>query len=169
MPSLGNLNQYSQTTQLVNYDPTTNSFEFYYQDTWKATPKLVLDLGIRNSWAMAQGLKAGNNFVPSLFNAAQAPALYQYSANGSSAVDPTTGIGGYPKAYAGLFVPNTGNLNNGILYVNTPGYPQGTTYGNGLLWAPRVGFAYSVTPRPSFAAALVCITTFALVRDRKVT
>lgn len=142
----GNLNQYSQTTQLVNYDPTTNAFEFYYQDTWKATPKLVLDLGVRNSWAMAQGLKAGNNFVPSLFNAAQAPALYQYSANGANAVDPTTGIGSYPKAYAGLFVPNTGNLNNGILYVSTPGYPQGTTYGNGLLWGPRAGFSYSVTP-----------------------
>jgi hypothetical protein len=144
--TLGNLNQYSQTTQLVNYDPTTNSFEFYYQDTWKATPNLVLDLGIRNSWAMAQGLTAGNNFVPSLFNAAQAPALYQFSANGSSAVDPTTGVGGYPKAYAGLFVPNTGNLNNGILYANTKGYPGGTTYGNGLLWGPRVGFAYSMTP-----------------------
>jgi hypothetical protein len=144
--TLGNLNQYSQTTQLVNYDPTTNSFEFYYQDTWKATPNLVLDLGIRNSWAMAQGLTAGNNFVPSLFNSAQAPALYQFSANGSSAVDPTTGVGGYPKAYAGLFVPNTGNLNNGILYANTKGYPGGTTYGNGLLWGPRVGFAYSMTP-----------------------
>ncbi len=143
---LGNLNQYSQVTQLVNYDPTTNSFEFYYQDTWKATPKLVLDLGMRNSWAMAQGLKAGNNFVPSLFNPSQAPALYQYSANGSSGVDPTTGISGYPKAFVGLFVPNTGNLNNGILNVSTPGYPQGTTYGNGLLWAPRVGFAYSVKP-----------------------
>jgi hypothetical protein len=143
---LGNLNQYSQTTKLVDYDPTTNSFEFYYQDTWKATPQLVLDLGIRNSWAMAQGLKVGNNFVPSLFNPAQAPALYQFSSNGSSAVDPTTGVGGYPKAYAGLFVPNTGNLNNGILYANTPGYPGGTTYGNGLLWGPRVGFAYSVTP-----------------------
>jgi hypothetical protein len=142
----GNLNNYSQTTQLVNYDPTTNSFEFYYQDTWKVTPKLVLDLGVRNSWAMAQGNKAGNNFVPSLYTASQAPALYQYSANGANAVDPTTGIEGYPKAYAGLFVPNTGNLNNGILYVSTPGYPQGTTYGNGLLWGPRVGFAYSIRP-----------------------
>jgi len=142
---LGNLNTYSQTTQLVNYDPRTNSLEFYEQDTWKATSKLVLDIGIRNSWAMAQRLSTGNNFVPGLFNAAHAPTLYQYSANGSNAVDPTTGIT-YPKAYAGLLVPNTGNLNNGILYVNTKGYPQGTVYGNGLLWAPRVGFAYSVTP-----------------------
>ena len=43
----------------LNYLPTTNSFEFYYQDTWKVTPQLVLDLGIRNSWAMAQGLAVG--------------------------------------------------------------------------------------------------------------
>jgi hypothetical protein len=62
-------------------------------------------------------------------------------------MDPTTGISTYPKAYVGLFVPNTGNLNNGIVYVNTPGYPQGTTYGKGLIWAPRLGFAYSVTPK----------------------
>ena len=47
-------------------------------------------------------------------------------------LDPTTGIATYPKAYVGLMVPNTGNLNNGIVYVNTPGYPQGTTYGNGI-------------------------------------
>jgi hypothetical protein len=139
---LGYLNTYSQTTQLHDYRPRTNAFEWYYQDTWKVNPKLVLDLGIRNSWAMAQRLHEGNNFVPSLYNPADAPLLYGFSANGANAVDPTTGTL-YPKAYAGLLVPNTGNLNNGILYVNTAGFPQGTTYGNGILWAPRVGFAYS--------------------------
>ena len=144
---MGNLNTYTQDTALLDYKPRTNVFEWYEQDTWKMNNKLVLDLGIRNSWAMAQRLAHGNNFVPSLFNASQTPVLYQYSANGQNAVDPTTGIATYPKAYVGLFVPNTGNLNNGILYVNTPGYPQGTTYGNGVLWAPRVGFAYSITPK----------------------
>ena len=143
---MGVLNTYSQITQLVNYDPRTNALEWYYQDSWKANTKLVLEFGIRNSWDMAQRLHAGNNFVPSAYNPAQASALYQYSATGSNALDPTTGLATYPKAYVGLIVPNTGNLNNGIVYVNTPGYPQGTTYGNGLLWAPRVGFAYSVTP-----------------------
>jgi hypothetical protein len=144
---MGVLNTYSQTTQLVNYLPRTNALEWYYQDTWKVNGKLVLDLGIRNSWAMAQRLHAGDNFVPSAYNPAQAPVLYQYSSNGKNALDPTTGIATYPKAYVGLMVPNTGNLNNGIVYVNSPGYPQGTTYGNGILWAPRVGFAYSVTPK----------------------
>ncbi|MDE3149746.1 MAG: carboxypeptidase regulatory-like domain-containing protein [Acidobacteriota bacterium] len=139
---LGNLDTYTQAQELNNYDPRTNALEWYYQDTWKARPNLTLDLGIRNSYDMAQRLHKGNNFVPSLFSAANAPTLYQSTNYGKNAVDPTTGKI-YPKAYIGLMVPNTGNLNNGILYVNTKGYPQGTTYGDGLLWAPRVGFAYS--------------------------
>jgi len=146
---LGNLNTYSQTTALHDYLPRTNTLEWYEQDTWKATDKLVLDIGIRNSWAMAQRLSVGNNFVPSLYSAGQAPKLYQYSANAQNAVDPTTGAT-FPKAYVGLMVPNTGNLNNGILYVDTPGYPQGTTYGNGILWAPRLGFAYSLNSKTVF-------------------
>lgn len=140
---LGNLDTYTQAQQLNNYDPRTNALEWYYQDTWKVRPNLTLDLGIRNSYAMAQRLKKGNNFVPSLFDAANAPVLYQSTSMGSKALDPTTGQT-YPKAYIGLLVPNTGNLNNGILYVSTKGFPQGTTYGEGVLWAPRVGFAYSV-------------------------
>ena len=141
---LGNLDTYTQITALLNYDPRTNALEWYYQDTWKAKKNLTLDFGMRNSWAMAQRLARGNNFVPNLYNSGNAPVLYQYNKSGT-AVDPITGKT-YPKAYAGLFVPNTGNLNNGVLYVNSPGYPQGTTYGNGIIFAPRVGFAYSVRP-----------------------
>lgn len=149
--AMGVLSQYSQTTQLVNYDPRTNRLEWYYQDTWKMFHNFTLEFGIRNSWAMAQKNKTGDNFVPQLYNVNNAPALYQYGFNGStgavSAVDPTTGISTYPAAYVGLMVPNTGNLNNGILYVNSKGYPQGTTYGNGILQAPRLGFAWNVVPR----------------------
>ncbi len=149
---LGNLNTYSQVTALHNYLPRTNVLEWYYQDTWKATDKLVLDLGMRNSWAMAQRLSSGNNFDPGLFDPSKAPVLYVPTSHvdpvtkQKQAQDPTTG-NYVPSAYAGLFVPGTGDLNNGVLYVNTKGFPQGTTYGNGILWAPRVGFAYSPTPK----------------------
>jgi hypothetical protein len=145
---LGVIDNYSQVTQLLNYDPRTNAAEWYYQDTWKPFHNLTIDAGIRNSWALAQRLKRGNNFIPQLFNASQAPTLYTYGFNSSgvlSAVNPATGTT-YPKSYAGLMVPGTGNLNNGILVVNTPGYPQGTVYGDGVTWAPRFGFAWSVTP-----------------------
>ena len=101
---------------------------------------------MRFSWAMAQRLSAGNNFVPSLFTSSNAPVLYvptnKKDSNGvAQAQDPTTGAL-VPGAYAGLFVPNTGNLQNGILNVNTKGFPQGTVYGNGVIFAPRIGFAY---------------------------
>jgi Carboxypeptidase regulatory-like domain/TonB-dependent Receptor Plug Domain len=143
---LGNFDTVSGVTSLSTYKPRTNALEWYAQDTWKANSQLTLDYGMRFSWAMAQRLSAGNNFVPSLFTASSAPVLYvptnKKDSNGvTQAQDPTTGAL-VPGAYAGLFVPNTGNLQNGILNVNTKGFPQGTVYGNGVIFAPRVGFAY---------------------------
>jgi hypothetical protein len=146
--NMGVIDTYSQDTQLVTYDPLTNRLEWYYQDTWKPFHNLTIDGGIRNSYALAQNLPSGNNFVPSLYNSANAPALYGYGFIGSSTTLQATYNGSYyPKSYAGLLVPNTGNQNNGILYVKTPGYPEGTTYGNGVLWAPRFGFSWAVTPK----------------------
>jgi hypothetical protein len=143
---LGNLYTYSQTTKLISYDPRTTVMDFYGQDTWKVNRHLVLDYGMRTSYSLAQKLVIGNNFVPSLYSPSQAPALYQPNTSGT-ATDPTTGVSTYYKAYVGLFVPNTGNLNNGILYANTPGQPSGTTYNDGMFWQPRFGFAYSVNDR----------------------
>jgi hypothetical protein len=143
---LGNFDTVTGVTTLSTYKPRTNALEWYTQDTWKVSHKLTLDLGIRYSWAMAQRLSAGNNFAPTLFSAANAPILYvptnKVDANKLPlAQDPTSGAY-VPGAYAGLFVPNTGNLQNGILNVNTKGFPQGAVYGNGVILAPRVGFAY---------------------------
>ncbi len=143
---LGNLYTYSQVTALLSYDPRTTVLDFYGQDTWKVTQHLVLDYGLRTSYSLAQKLLVGNNFVPSTYNPGQSPALYQFNTTGG-ATDPTTGVSTYPKAYAGLMVPGTGNLNNGIVYANTPGWPSGTTYNQGLFWQPRFGFAYSVNDK----------------------
>jgi hypothetical protein len=87
----------------------TTVLDFYAQDTWKVNPHLVLDYGMRTSYSLAQKLVVGNNFVPSTYNPLQAPVLYQPNSTGT-AIDPTTGISTYPKAYVGLLVPNTGNL-----------------------------------------------------------
>lgn len=142
----GILDTFSQATGLGNYDPMVQVQDGYYQDTWRARPNLTLDFGIQNSWAGAQKVPQGNNWALSLYSTANAPKLYQYSPNGASAVDPTTWLT-YHKASAGLYVPNTGNIKNGALYTKTPGFPEGGVYGNGLLWGPRAGFAWSVTPK----------------------
>lgn len=137
---LGNFDNYAEVMKLNDFKPRTITLEWYTQDQWKVNKQLTLDYGVRYSWDMAQHLAYGANFVPSMYSPSDAPVLYRPTAS-KTALDPTTGTATYPAAYAGLYVPNTGSLTNGTLSVNTPGYPQGTYYGNGLLFAPRVGFA----------------------------
>lgn len=108
------------------------------------TPKLTLDYGLRFAYQKPPTLEVGANFVPELYNASSAPVLYQpRKVNGQTvAVDPTTSQV-YPSVYAGLFVPNTGNLTNGsITTKDRQGYPQGLIYGTGLQIGPRFGFSY---------------------------
>lgn len=142
---LGNFNNYTEPTSRFDYDPTNRVADWYAQDQWKMTSKLTLDYGVRFMWASGSKLKSGANFVPSLFDPTKAPVLYMPTTkkvNGKPvALDPTTGKY-VPAAYGGLFVPNTGDLTNGTFQVNTHGFPSGLVYGNGVLAAPRFGFAY---------------------------
>jgi hypothetical protein len=144
---LGNFSTYTEPTGRFDYDPTSNVVDWYAQDQWKATRNLTLDYGLRFSLSSGLKLKTGANFIPSLYDASQAPVLYQpkvITVSGKKttvAVDPGTGTQ-YPAAYVGLFVPKSGNLGNGLIKVNTPGYPSGLVNGNGVLVAPRLGFAF---------------------------
>jgi outer membrane receptor protein involved in Fe transport len=139
----GLFNSYSEPTARSDYNPRIYIIEWYGQDQWRVTPRLTLDYGMRFAWVKPPTLQTGGNFVPSLFDPAQAPILYQpKKANGKTvAVDPTTGQT-YPGAYVGLFVPNTGNLANGAITTKSKGYPEGLVYGTGVQLGPRFGFAY---------------------------
>jgi hypothetical protein len=108
--------------------------------------RLTLNYGLRFTYDIPLHEEQGANFVPSLYVQGAAPALYKPVAGGKTQ-DPTTGVATYPAAYSGLYVPNTGNPANGMLPVKTPGYPEGSVYGSGLLYAPRVGFAFDPTGR----------------------
>ncbi|HZQ45308.1 MAG TPA: TonB-dependent receptor [Acidobacteriaceae bacterium] len=133
---------YSEPTGRNDYNPRIYVYEWFGQDQWRVTPKLTLDYGVRFAWVRPPSLQVGANFLPNLYSASQAPTLFRYSADGKNAVDPTTGQL-YPKTFAGLIVPNTGNLANGIISTkNHNGYPEGLVHGMGLEAGPRVGFAY---------------------------
>ncbi len=140
---LGNFDNYSEPTSRDDYNPRIYIIEGYVQDQWRVTPKLTLDYGTRFAWARPPSLQIGANFVPSLYVAGQTPVLYQPVKVGSKtvAVDPTTGKT-YPGAYAGLFVPNTGSLTDGLITTKSKGYPEGLVNGTGLQFAPRFGFAF---------------------------
>lgn len=161
----GLFNTYSEPTSRNDYNPRFYVYEWFAQDQWKITPKLTLDYGMRFSWGAPMSLQIGSDFVPSLYNASQAPTLYQFAAGGKNAVDPTgrnTCPGGTnicPSAYTDHFVPNTGNLANGTITTKTgpgypghAGYPEGMVKGLGLQLGPRLGFAFD--PRGNGKSAI---------------
>jgi hypothetical protein len=139
----GLFDNYSEPTRRDDYNPRFTDPEWFAQDQWRLNHKLVLDYGARFAYSLPNELKIGANFVPSLYNASQAPVLYTYAPGGATAVDPTTGIATYPKSYVDHWVPGTGNTANGLIStLSHPGYPASLVNGAGLQIAPRVGFSY---------------------------
>jgi hypothetical protein len=151
---LGNFDTYNETTNRVNYAPINRVVEWWLQDSWRVNGRLTLNVGVRFTDALPLLPNNNNaaNFVPYLYQASQAPLLFQpQKINGQNvAVNPVTGAT-LPNVYAGLLVPGTGNPTNGIIQPNTPGYPRAMVYGNGILPAPRFGFAYDVFGNGKFA------------------
>jgi hypothetical protein len=144
---LGYFNSYTEATTRTDYRPITPILEWYVQDSWAVNRRVTLDLGVRFTAGLPQ-YPANNaiaNFVPSLFNPAQAPALYRPVLVGGQpmAQNPLTGAI-LPQAYQGLIVPGSGNLENGTAVAGAAGWPRGMVDFQGILPAPRVGFAWDV-------------------------
>jgi hypothetical protein len=116
------------------------------QDNWKVSKRLTLDYGVRFTVDLPQVFKKdiGGTFDGAAYNRARLPLLYAPGKNAAGArvaVDPTTGAT-YPQAYIGLFVPGTGDCTVGSIAAGAQGYPRGFVASNGVLPAPRIGFAY---------------------------
>jgi hypothetical protein len=143
---LGYFQTYTEVTARVNYQPINKVLEWYMQDSWKAGKKLTLDYGVRFTYDLPpyQKKNVGANFDSKLYDRAKAPVLYspaRDARNTRVARNPLTGEL-FPAAYIGLFVPGSGDPYIGTVRAGTPGYPRGFVKGNGVLFAPRVGFAY---------------------------
>jgi hypothetical protein len=153
---LGYYNSYTESTNRTQYSPVTPILEFYGQDSWKASHRFVLDLGVRFTVGLQQfmnspstvipGRYQSSSFVPSKFDPARAPLLYTPALNGSTrvAVDPRNPTVFLPAALIGLVIPGTGDPLNGIVVSGNPGYPRQLVDYQGILPAPRLGFAWDV-------------------------
>jgi hypothetical protein len=146
---LGVFTSYTQASQKVATNSVYNTVEGYIQDTWRVTPTLTLDYGLRFSYlGPLHDLRQQEEFFePSLYNPAQAVRLYTpVSVNGvERVVDPgnipanLTIADTLPTNYLGLIVPGSGNPTNGLVSAKnfiTGGYMQGVRA------APRFGFAW---------------------------
>jgi hypothetical protein len=125
-----------------------NMFEGFAQDQWRATPKLVLELGVRYSVMMPYHALWGNQsfFSQKDWNPALAPTV-DPNTGFVTGGDPLNGVvipgSGFPSAAKGHVAPEI--LANGYARLFR-GY--GSDYHPTVFtdFQPRVGFAYQITP-----------------------
>jgi hypothetical protein len=120
---LGNVASYSQTENANTVPTRWHWLAFYGEDTYKVRSNLTFNLGLR--WQLTgQPYSASNqisNFLPNLYNPADAPQLNS----------------------AGEVIYGTGNPTNGLITPASSGIP-----GRGLVdnhytdFEPRLGFSY---------------------------
>ena len=164
--ALGVFTQYLQGSKFVEGGNIYRNTEFYLQDNWKVTNRLTLDYGMRFTHQQPQHDKylQSSNFFADRWSPSSAPLLYvagcrsgavACTGNDRNAMHPLTGeILTAPgtantAAAIGTPIPNSGDLNNGIVQ-SGQGIADTAYVWPTLVFAPRFGAAYDLTGTQSF-------------------
>jgi hypothetical protein len=147
--ALGVYSSYTQATHLLTGRYRFTNLEWYAQDTWKITPRLTLDYGVRFYWIQPwfDYQQQISNFFPKLYDRSKAPLLYLPALDANNnrvAVDPRNPGVTLPNAYIGTVIPSTGPLDNGILQAGH-GINKYVQKAPGIHPAPRFGIAFDLT------------------------
>jgi hypothetical protein len=103
-----------------------NQLEFYVQDTWKITPRLTLDYGLRFAW------------IPPQYDAKNQVALFNplaYTTANAVTINPDDG---------NIITADGGDPLNGMQYTKNGNIPAGGWNSRGIMPEPRLGFAYDL-------------------------
>jgi hypothetical protein len=113
----------------------------YFQDNWRATNRLTLNLGLRWDGIPHTYEANGNqtNFYPNLYNPADVPQWTNGSDTQIASTSP--GLGTSPVAS----LANYSFYLNGIGFSGKNGVPKGLAKDAWLNFGPRIGFAYDLT------------------------
>ncbi len=150
---LGNFQRYTQLQKYVVANYLYHNYEWYAQDSWKLSPKLTLNYGMRFSLVPPiyerDNLVAG--FDASLWNPGKTVTLYQPTIVGGQrlALNPLTGQTA-AGALIGAIVPGSGDPNNGNIQAGVNGYPAALTNSRGVQFGPRIGVAYAMNTKTVF-------------------
>jgi hypothetical protein len=126
---LGNIASFGQGSNQLKFYNRYKILEPYFQDDWRVSDHLTLNLGLRISLegTYRDRYKHAYNWDPSVYDPANAPLI---DSDGS-----ITGT-------AGALVPGVGNPLDGLVQCGVGGIPVGCSKGHLFNPAPRVGFAW---------------------------
>jgi hypothetical protein len=146
----GGLDQFWMSNIGKTYDLKTYT-ALYFQDDWKLTPKITINLGLR--WDYFGPIEETNggqaNFVPSYFGKptmlipASGKDTRTVSTGNPSTTPPTLGTCANPGCWGFEELLN----HDGIALARTSEYGQGLLQTQKNNYAPRVGFAYQASPK----------------------
>lgn len=143
---LGLFNTYTESTSRPWEQSRSTILEWFVQDNWKATRRLMLDYGVRFAWSQPyhsyRNEEAG--FVRERFDPARQVLLVEPGRVGNRrvGVNPITGEVLPAEAIGAIAVERGDPFNGTVDRRSEPGYPQGMRENSGLKLAPRLGFAY---------------------------
>ncbi|MGD0499157.1 MAG: TonB-dependent receptor [Bryobacteraceae bacterium] len=128
---MGYVGTFKQTTKRPAWDLQDKMFSGYFQDNWKATPRLTLNLGLRYENMPPESID-GNYTVGY-------DQTHDKMIIGRSLADMETNGYATPTVVSQLQA-----VGAQFETADQAGLPAGQVYGNPWLFAPRAGFAYRV-------------------------
>ncbi len=151
---VGALNEFTQVSSIAHKNSIFHDFQFFTQDSWRASRGLTFNYGLRVYHMPAEGDVSPSTsedavFLPWMYNPAQAPRYYiPNPANKSQVIDPAFPNSPLSANVASTLlysiVPGSGNPMNGLVPLGSSGVGNAGFFSAPyLMVAPRGGFAWS--------------------------
>jgi hypothetical protein len=147
--ALGVFASYSEGSARPVQHLQQKNVEWFVQDNWKVSRRLIFDYGVRFYWVrpLVDRDDLFSGFSPSLYDPSKAVKLVQPQlADGKRVgVNPVNGAV-LPAATIGAVAPGSGDPFVAMAVpARNPSYPRGLMNDRGVMFAPRFGFAYDLT------------------------
>jgi hypothetical protein len=154
---LGNFTQYSESDTRPSGEGRQSLFDFFVQDSWKATRRLSFEFGVRFGWYNQWYQDTVNAAAFSLdrYSKSKAPQFYQTAC--ATAVAPTATCAAanrrarnpltgelLPAVLIGAIVPGSGDPYVGMVVDTDSSYPRGFRNQEPIQVQPRLGFAWDI-------------------------